>query len=159
MIGCLLAVVRIERPALVGLVCRRAMPVVVPLIAVVALIGTDASMWFRDLFSLVNVLFALLVGAAAADGGGRVLAAFPLRPLGGISYSLYLWQTPIMYALGTGNIRGNFDVPRSLLAIAVSVTIAALSTRYVERPFRRRRQPRERAPVGAIVVEAEAAQA
>jgi peptidoglycan/LPS O-acetylase OafA/YrhL len=76
----------------------------------------------------------LLVAAAVSDTEiSKVLEVRPLVWLGTLSYSLYLWHFPVLWAFHT-NIR--------LLALAVSFLLAWLSYRYVERPFRHRRGAR-----------------
>lgn len=78
-------------------------------------------------------------GAAAvmAAGGraGRVtvlLSNRPLRWLGGISYSLYLWHVPALVIVGS-LVRAPWG---GALAVVVSVVAAMLSERCIERPFR-----------------------
>ncbi len=75
-------------------------------------------------------------GAGRLTLVGRVLAHPAPVALGGISYALYLWHWPLLtfprMVLGTG------DLPLGVLwgVLALSVLLAALSTRFVERPFR-----------------------
>jgi peptidoglycan/LPS O-acetylase OafA/YrhL len=78
---------------------------------------------------------AALVFVAAAVAGTLRLPR-PLIWLGGISYSLYLWHALVLWA---------FHEHHRLAALALSVAAAYASTRWVERPFRRRRA----APAGA----------
>ena len=90
---------------------------------------------FHFLLPVVVGGFGALV--VAAESGGvvaRVLSLSPVVALGRISYSLYLWHVPILFALG----------PKigSALSVVVSVVVAAISTRYVEARFRRRRAVR-----------------
>ena len=82
-------------------------------------------MLILPLFELAAVVF---VAAAVA---GTLRLPRPLVWLGGISYSLYLWH----YALLHWAFRGD----HRLIARAVSISAAYASTRWVERPFRRRR--------------------
>jgi hypothetical protein len=74
-------------------------------------------------------LAALVLVAAAA--GGTLRLPRPLVWLGGISYSLYLWHFAILWAFGWNHL---------LLAVALSLAAAYASTRWIERPFRRRRR-------------------
>jgi len=60
----------------------------------------------------------------------RGLAWAPLVGLGLISYSLYLWHSPVNYALGGRHLT---------LAFIGSLAVAYASYRWVEQPFRRRR--------------------
>ncbi len=83
---------------------------------------------------------------AALWGGGLVRAIFewwPLRFVGLISYSLYLWHEPIVLNLLAPHMRA---LPVSLQAAAsilvgliVSLPVAYLSYQLVERPFLKRR--------------------
>lgn len=73
----------------------------------------------------------LLVAAAVGNTDiARGLSVRPLVWLGTLSYSLYLWHFPVLWAFHANN---------RLLALGVSFLLAWLSYRYVERPFRRRR--------------------
>jgi peptidoglycan/LPS O-acetylase OafA/YrhL len=77
-------------------------------------------------------LGALLL-VAAAVGSTEIARALSVRPLvwlGTLSYSLYLWHYPVLWA---------FNAHNRLLALVVSFVLAWLSYRYVEVPFRRRR--------------------
>ena len=78
---------------------------------------------------------ALLVFARADIGIGRVLAWEPVRFIGLISYSLYLWHLPPLALL---NIYYYGDVPAfvAVAAVLLSFAMAGLSWRFVERPFR-----------------------
>lgn len=78
---------------------------------------------------------ALLIGMCASAPHtmvARILSRQPLRWLGSISYSLYLWHWPVSVLLPaqwTG-------WPRTLLVCAVSIGLAALSKYFVEDPIR-----------------------
>jgi len=81
---------------------------------------------------------ALIATGAIRGGPGLVLASPPVRFLGRISYSLYLWHWPILVfaPLAAGTPLG--IEARSALA-AVAVVVAWLSWWAVEEPFRRGR--------------------
>jgi peptidoglycan/LPS O-acetylase OafA/YrhL len=71
---------------------------------------------------------------AAAIGKTEIAGWLSTRPLvwiGTLSYSLYLWHVPVLWA---------FDRHDRAIALIVSFILAWLSYRYVERPFRRRRR-------------------
>ena len=84
------------------------------------------------------------VGAALAiwSGQGRAPAmAAPLRwrPvvwIGLISYSLYLWHWPLL-VLGRVWLQRPLSAPEAAAAVILSVVLAALTWRFVERPFRK----------------------
>jgi len=61
------------------------------------------------------------------------LAWKPLAALGAISYGFYLWHMPITIAARS------LDLPLyGPLSIILAIGGAAISWRYIERPFRRR---------------------
>ena len=70
----------------------------------------------------------------AVPGPGRALSLPPMRFLGRISYSLYLWHWPILVlpAVAFGALPG---VAR-LALVGVSIVVAAASQRWVEDPIR-----------------------
>jgi peptidoglycan/LPS O-acetylase OafA/YrhL len=76
-----------------------------------------------------------MTAAAATDTRmAALLSLSPLVLLGRISYSLYLWHVAVM--TGIYDWTGERHL---VLAVVVSVSLAVLSYRYVEQPFRRRR--------------------
>jgi hypothetical protein len=78
---------------------------------------------------------ALLYGGAAPGGPVRLLTAAPLRFLGKISYSLYLWHWPLL-------VLPLMFLERALTGVEIAVSVTAaigvswLSWRFVEQPFR-----------------------
>lgn len=94
---------------------------------------------------------AILYGAARGSRIARL--AFdnrPLRWLGLISFSLYLWHIPVMQWLEKAHafdsIQG-YRLPWMLVAVlGLSCAIAAASYRWVELPFLRRGRPRAAHP-------------
>jgi peptidoglycan/LPS O-acetylase OafA/YrhL len=66
----------------------------------------------------------------------RVLSMRPLVFIGLISYSLYLWHWPI-FVFSTYNLERDLVVQETIGLIALSFAIAAVSWRFVEKPFRR----------------------
>jgi peptidoglycan/LPS O-acetylase OafA/YrhL len=96
--------------------------------------ATPTSGWlFSGGFTVVAASAAAVV-AAAATGTGLVAAVggwAPLRWLGAISYSLYLWHLPIYL----WTVRAVPDAPlavRAAVAVAASVAVGWLSYRLVE---------------------------
>lgn len=79
----------------------------------------------------------LLLAGGTQDNGIRRLLSHPLPVfIGLISYSLYLWHWPVF--VFAKYWRGAFSGPLEVVFwIAVSVALAVLSWRFVERPFRR----------------------
>jgi peptidoglycan/LPS O-acetylase OafA/YrhL len=85
----------------------------------------------------------------------RVLESRPLLALGVISYSMYLYHLPIVGFLAAGHMAGatvtGLDLRAHLhfapttiiclLSLALSIGAAAISYRFVELPFLRRKEP------------------
>lgn len=92
---------------------------------------------FPGHWALVPVLGTLLLirHGESANPVNRLLSWAPMRGLGLISYSLYLWHWPIRslsdFALGPGRgLAGNVGL------IALSIALAYATWRWVERPAR-----------------------
>jgi hypothetical protein len=84
------------------------------------------------------VLPALATVAILAGGGQRLgLATSPIRYVGKISYSLYLWHWPCI-VLGATLPYGTTPLGKAGL-VAVAGLLSAASYHFVEQPFRRRR--------------------
>jgi peptidoglycan/LPS O-acetylase OafA/YrhL len=87
---------------------------------------------------------ALIAGRdAIGSPGWLILRRMPLRWLGRISYSLYLWHWPVLVLgpslLAGGDPEATTSIEPALvpvLLIGVSLILAALSWRLVEEPFR-----------------------
>jgi peptidoglycan/LPS O-acetylase OafA/YrhL len=79
------------------------------------------------------VLFA---GEFPLKGGvGRFLSLPPFQKVGHVSYAWYLWHWPILL-LGASVIPSAGPIGRAVL-VAVSLTIAVVSNRFIETPLRR----------------------
>jgi len=99
---------------------------------------------------------ALFVGAlqwplvAAPRVGGRILGAAPLRSVGRISYSMYLYHLPVILLWTKWHmLEGQAASMPACIATVVAVSWA--SYRFVERPFLR---PRASAPPLAVTAAA-----
>ncbi|MFJ6166758.1 acyltransferase family protein [Micromonospora orduensis] len=75
--------------------------------------------------------------AAGRAGPGLLLGRQPLRYVGGISYSLYLWHWPLLIA-AQAHV-GDLGVGAALAVVAASTIPAALTHHLVENPVRRSR--------------------
>jgi peptidoglycan/LPS O-acetylase OafA/YrhL len=108
--------------------------------AVVLIDETTPFPGYAALLPAVGGALVIVGGQHAGVMPGRILASPPFRWFGRISYSLYLWHWPILIlgpiVLGRGGLR-----VRVALAL-LSIGVAALSTRYVESPFRFGKWPR-----------------
>ena len=114
-------------------------------VGIVGLLLIAGAMLMLDKTSLFPGLSALApcVGAAALIHAGtdrqtvasRLLGLAPLRFIGLISYSLYLWHWPvIVFGSLLHQPRGVLD---KATLVVISIVLAAASWRFVERPFRR----------------------
>jgi peptidoglycan/LPS O-acetylase OafA/YrhL len=81
---------------------------------------------------------ALVIGAgcaAPAQGVGRALSLAPMRAVGRVSYSWYLWHWPVLL-LAPPLLGHPLGLGGRLVAVAVSGGLAVLTLRHVENPFR-----------------------
>jgi peptidoglycan/LPS O-acetylase OafA/YrhL len=89
-----------------------------------------AGIWSVGLPTFELGAFFLIAAAIAETEIAGWLSFRPLVWLGTLSYSLYLWHEPILWA---------FHRHDRVIALALSFACAWLSYRYVEQPLRRRR--------------------
>lgn len=85
--------------------------------------------------ALPPVLGAVLVLGARPSAVGRVLGAAPLRGLGLVSYSLYLWHWPVLVYLGMA-LDGAPNPLQTALALAAALGLAVASWAWIEQPIR-----------------------
>lgn len=94
---------------------------------------------FPGFAALLPVLgAAAVIGAgcaASARGVGRVLSLPPMRTIGRLSYSWYLWHWPVLIfaPLVVGHPLG---LAGRLTAVVISAALAELTIRFVEDPLR-----------------------
>jgi peptidoglycan/LPS O-acetylase OafA/YrhL len=91
-------------------------------------------------FDVAVVALIASVALAPAAPAARLLAAWPLRSIGQISYGLYLWHYPLFLWLDE---QSTGLAGWSLFALRVGATFAVSIVSYVaiEQPIRRRRWP------------------
>ncbi len=90
------------------------------------------------LLPVVGAVLVIGAGCATpAEGCGRVLAVAPMRAIGRISYSWYLWHWPVLLLapplLGIGHPLG---LAGRLATALVSGGLAVLTLRFIENPLR-----------------------
>jgi peptidoglycan/LPS O-acetylase OafA/YrhL len=81
---------------------------------------------------------ALVIGAGCAappQGCGRVLALSPMRAVGRVSYSWYLWHWPVLL-LAPPLLGHPLGLAGRLAAVLVSGGLAVLTLRLIENPLR-----------------------
>ena len=84
---------------------------------------------------------AIIIAARQGSREGGLLGASAIQRVGDWSYSIYLWHWPVwVFALGWLSVRGyGVDATQKTLMVLVSLALGAISYRYVEQPFRIRR--------------------
>ncbi|CAN5471968.1 SGNH hydrolase domain-containing protein [soil metagenome] len=81
---------------------------------------------------------ALVIGAGCAEssrGCGLVLGLSPMRAIGRVSYSWYLWHWPVL-VLAPLLLGHSVGLATKLAAVLVSLGLAVLTVRFIENPFR-----------------------
>ncbi len=98
---------------------------------------------FPGYLALWPTLCAAAVIAAGATGSAfgadRLLGSRPLRYLGDLSYSLYLWHWPVLVFYLVARDRAEVGLAGGAVIIGLSVVLAALTYHFVEEPVRRSR--------------------
>lgn len=99
--------------------------------------------------------FAMVIAAVAARPPG-LLSTPPLQALGTLSYGVYLWHMPVMFALQLRHLWPHTAGPAMLRVLVPTLVLATASWFLVERPVlrlvdRARRDRRERRPTSTIV--------
>ncbi|MCU0484381.1 MAG: acyltransferase [Chloroflexi bacterium] len=98
----------------------------------------DASVAYPGVAALLPTLgaAALIAAGERRHGPAGLLSLAPVRFLGRISYSLYLWHWPILVlpAIAAGT---SLEPGTRLGLVLLSVLVATLSWAFVEEPFRR----------------------
>ena len=100
---------------------------------------------YPGMAAIVPTIAGVLLIASGQErtGPGMLLRIAPVRFLGKISYSLYLWHWPILI-LGGIWLVGPLDTmstPQALVLAALAVPVATASWILIEEPFRRGRIP------------------
>jgi len=98
------------------------------------------------LWVVLGTTLAMHLGTAGGSWLTSGLSFAPLVWVGLISYSLYLWHWPTLVFTRYYLVQ-NFLTPiETIFVVGVTFALAALSWRYVERPFRNRSMP-----IGAVL--------
>jgi peptidoglycan/LPS O-acetylase OafA/YrhL len=105
-----------------------------PAVPVAAAFPGFAALWPTGCAALV-----LLAGTSGHRlGVDRLLAARPVQHLGRLSFALYLWHWPVLVLYSAARERERVGLLGGAGVIAVSLVLAALTHRLVERPLRAR---------------------
>lgn len=99
------------------------------------------SRWPGALTILPILGATMIVGARQWIGEASWLRISGIQRLGDWSYSIYLWHWPIwVFALGWLSLRGyRVDATQKVLMVLMTLAISIACYRYVEQPFRTRR--------------------
>jgi peptidoglycan/LPS O-acetylase OafA/YrhL len=106
-------------------------------IAAAGLLITTETPWpgYAAALPTLGAAAVIAAGFSVTRGGpASLLALRPLRWIGGLSYSLYLWHWPLLVA-ATAYL-GGLSTTRGLIVAGVSVIPAWLTARAVENPLR-----------------------
>lgn len=101
----------------------------------------DSSMTFPGFAALLPCLGAACIIYAGQDdrGIGKILSLRGLRFIGLVSYSWYLWHWPVFVFLRMMQAQTELSLSASLFGILLSFLLAIFSWKFVETPFRNRR--------------------
>ncbi len=105
-----------------------------------SIIGLDDSVPFPGLYAIPPVLGTalIIISAHSRSGVGRMLSLKALVALGLLSYSAYLWHQPL-FAFTRLYLA---DEPSHLLMLSLAASafvLAFISWRFIEKPFRNRK--------------------
>ncbi|MGN6404889.1 acyltransferase family protein [Sinomonas sp.] len=113
---------------------------------------------FPGAIALWPTLSAAAVILAAEHGGAlgvhRFLSSRPLRKLGDISYGLYLWHWPVLVIALVWRDKDRAGWLLGTAAILVSLVLAYLTIRFVDRPWRAWQWPERRLRYGVLGIAA-----
>lgn len=140
-LGCLLAIVGPE--AVPRAVLRLWLAPAAVLVAVIFTVKLGNPLMPLGGYTVTAICSAWLVAVAAqpASAAHRLLTSRPVQWTGLRSYSLYLWHFP-----ATQWLDGRYFPMKTPLLVAATFIAAALSYRFIERPFAARRADMPAAP-------------
>ena len=131
-----------------GWFARRSSFLLAPLAAagLVGLVATfvlvDGAMPYPGLVAIAPTVAtaAVIIGGERRGPAGWALGLPPVRFLGRISYSLYLWHWPLL-VLPVLALGRELSIEERLVLGGLSIGVAWLSWRWIEEPFRRNWSP------------------
>lgn len=93
----------------------------------------DAALWISpEMWCAAFVVLLVSVTAFRGSFAGRFLQSYPMRQLGLMSYSLYLFHVPVLILLESYRLSG---VSKFFAALAITYVVAVVSYLVVEKPF------------------------
>jgi len=106
---------------------------------VAAYVLVDGTLPYPGVAAALPTVGAALVIAAgcvtSTRGVGALLGTAPMRAIGRVSYSWYLWHWPVL-VLAPAALGHKLGVGATIVAVALSLALAVLTMRYVENPVR-----------------------
>ncbi|RSM85277.1 acyltransferase [Kibdelosporangium aridum] len=125
----------------------RALRIVLGWIGVVGLVSCGIVLHVGSLFPgylalwpVTAAALILLAGQTASPlGADRLLSSRPMRYLGDLSYSLYLWHWPVLVFYLVVRDRTQVGILGGLGVITLSLLLSMLTYHFVEEPVRRSR--------------------
>lgn len=140
MAGAVIAIYTYDRKLVVSSLVRNLGSATGLLLIIYAILFFDERTPFPSLWAAIPVLGASLVILFSGDKDitGRFLKWGPIVGIGLISYSAYLWHQPV-FVFAKERSLDPLSPPELLLLSILSIMLAWLSWRYVEQPFRSRR--------------------
>jgi peptidoglycan/LPS O-acetylase OafA/YrhL len=88
------------------------------------------------LLPVLGTALVIVAGCSAASAGcGRVLSSSPMRAVGRVSYSLYLWHWPVL-VLAPPLLGHSLGLAGRLAAVLVSCALAVATLYFIENPLR-----------------------
>jgi peptidoglycan/LPS O-acetylase OafA/YrhL len=151
LLGCALAVAWRHR-LLPRALDRASTPLAVAALAGLGVLAWRAPLGIQGTYLAAAVCSALVLHGLLGERPGALAAAFNLRPLrytGTVSYGLYLYNDAVSRLLHH-NLPGRGWMVIAPLLLAGSFACAAVSYRYVEARFLRRRRPQQPARQDAL---------
>jgi len=104
---------------------------------------------YNSLFPSINAFYPVLGAVLIIHSGYRgesflvpILSNIIVRYIGLISFSLYLWHWVII-AFAKNMIMGEFSLTHQFFMLLLTFALSALSYRFVEEPFRRKKELKE----------------
>jgi len=89
-------------------------------------------------FVLLSIISAIVIAVLAhpASRLARIMGCKPLRWIGRLSYSLYIWHYPVIVLTSPTGATDASDGFRIFLQLGASLLLAILSWKYIEEPIR-----------------------